>query len=46
MPYVCGRCGEELKNEELMMIQGIRCKCGSRIVYKTRPPVTKKVMAR
>ncbi|MBS7248925.1 MAG: hypothetical protein QXW47_04685 [Candidatus Jordarchaeales archaeon] len=46
MPYICGKCGLELKDEELSSIQGVRCRCGSRILYKARPPVTKKVLAR
>lgn len=46
MPYVCWKCGSEIKEEEISSIQGVRCKCGSRVLFKTRPPVTKKVIAR
>ena len=43
--YECGDCGRILDNvgSESM----IRCPyCGYRVVYKTRPPVAKKVVAR
>ncbi len=46
MPYICGKCGREIKDEDLIGIQGVRCRCGSRILYKARPPVTKKILAR
>ncbi|MHA1237973.1 MAG: DNA-directed RNA polymerase subunit P [Candidatus Odinarchaeia archaeon] len=47
MSYRCGQCGGEVTSEELKTLPGVKCPyCGYRILYKTRPPIVKKVKAR
>ncbi|RLF12288.1 MAG: DNA-directed RNA polymerase subunit P [Thermoprotei archaeon] len=46
MQYRCGRCGRTFTLEELQRLPWVRCPyCDSRIIYKIRPPVVKKIKA-
>ncbi|MHA1409116.1 MAG: DNA-directed RNA polymerase subunit P [Candidatus Odinarchaeia archaeon] len=47
MMYVCSECKKEVTLEGLKTLPGIKCPyCGSRILYKSRPPIVKKIKAR
>ena len=47
MIYICGRCKKEISYEDLKVLPGVKCPyCGYRILYKSRPPVIKKILAR
>ncbi|MGM0687780.1 MAG: DNA-directed RNA polymerase subunit P [Promethearchaeia archaeon] len=44
MVYVCRKCRKEVTTEGLETLPGVKCPyCGSRILYKVRPPVVKRV---
>jgi DNA-directed RNA polymerase subunit P len=44
MPYICHQCKREVTSEGLKTLPGVKCPyCGGRILYKTRPPVVKRV---
>jgi DNA-directed RNA polymerase subunit P len=46
MPYRCGRCSRVFTLEELQRLPWVRCPyCDSRIIYKVRPPVIKRIKA-
>ncbi|MFX0067694.1 MAG: DNA-directed RNA polymerase subunit P [Promethearchaeota archaeon] len=46
MPYICGNCRREITVEGLKSLPGVKCPhCGHRILYKSRPPIVKKVKA-
>jgi DNA-directed RNA polymerase subunit RPC12/RpoP len=47
MIYVCGECKKEVTFEGLETLPGIKCPyCGNRTLYKSRPPVVKKMRGR
>ncbi|MHA1379954.1 MAG: Rpo12/RPC10 RNA polymerase subunit family protein [Candidatus Helarchaeota archaeon] len=47
MPYVCGKCGREITSKGMDSLPGVKCPhCGYRILYKVRPPVVKKTIAK
>ncbi len=44
--YVCARCGQEVTDEGLETLPGIKCPhCGFRILYKKRPQIIRKIKA-
>ena len=44
VPYICHQCKREVTSEGLKTLPGVKCPyCGGRILYKTRPPVVKRV---
>ena len=47
MIYICGECKKEVSFEGLITLPGIKCPyCGNRTLFKSRPPVVKKIQAR
>lgn len=44
--YICAKCKRDLEDEELNRV-GMRCRyCDSRIFYKKRPNIRKRLIAR
>lgn len=46
MPYRCSKCRRVFTKEELERLPWVRCPyCDSRVIYKVRPPVVKRIKA-
>ncbi|RLG75817.1 MAG: DNA-directed RNA polymerase subunit P [Thermoprotei archaeon] len=44
--YKCANCGKIIDAKDLSILPGIRCSyCGSKMLYKIRPPRIKRVKA-
>ncbi|HDJ94793.1 MAG: DNA-directed RNA polymerase subunit P [Thermoprotei archaeon] len=44
--YKCANCGRIIDAKDLDILPGIRCSyCGSKVLYKIRPPKIKRVKA-
>ncbi|MHA1369250.1 MAG: DNA-directed RNA polymerase subunit P, partial [Promethearchaeota archaeon] len=44
--YFCAKCKKEVHPDDLESLPGVKCPhCGSRILYKARPKLVRKVKA-